>query len=315
MMTTYKAERVFMNTKVSITANSNLGTVNTNLAIEDAFLEFDNVMKKYTRFEKSSELAKLNNSFGKSTKISKELFYLIEKLIDAYHITKGRFDPTIIDLLEAWGYKKNSDYSQLDDPELLKKIQTTLKSRASAEEIVLNKKKLEIKLVKNQKIDLGSIGKGYAIDLASNHLKGFFGYSINAGGDIKSGGFNESGKRWNVGLTEFSLPNKKQTPARVFGSILLKNMALASSGGWVRRVKSFHHLLSTTNGLPENKVSQAFVTHKLATIADLWATILFLCGKEGIELVNEQKGLEGMIIDSKGNKFLSKNFKYKKIEE
>ncbi len=175
-----------------------------------------------------------------------------------------------------------------------------LKNRADYKDVKLNKAESSIQLASKQKIDLGNIGKGYAIDLATKTLsKKLTSFYINAGGDVYASGLNESSSPWNIGL---SIPEKATS---IFGSIKLENMSLAGSGSWAIKYKDFHHLLNPKTGKPVKDISQSFVIHKSAMMADGLATLLFLTGKNGLAILETQK-IGGLII--KDNQAISNKY-------
>jgi thiamine biosynthesis lipoprotein len=311
MIQKFTDERVFMNTKIRITVYSDAGTVATREQINIAYSKFDEVVRKYTRFKETSELAVLNSNQGKAHRVSAEFFQLVKYMLDLAETTKGVFDPTIIDLLEAYGYDAGYHFAKLDDPGLNNEIAKLVKSRPSWRDIELDEEKLTIQLAPKQRLDLGSVGKGFAIDLAYDALNVFESFIINAGGDVKAKGtsparrsFSEGG--WTVGLEQHPLPNRPPEPAKIIGSVELHDQALAGSGGWARRVKFFHHLLDPQTGLPRNEVSQSFVLAPTALDADAWATTLFFLGKPGLKLL-ESQNLEGLLIDLDGEIIASDN--------
>ncbi|MFQ5493372.1 MAG: FAD:protein FMN transferase [Candidatus Dojkabacteria bacterium] len=306
----YEDSRVFMNTLVKIRVTSDLGTVRTRQKISEAYNQFGNVVKRYTRFDKSSDLARLNQNPEQHFEVSDELFELVKLMLDLANLSGGAYDPTIIDLLEAYGYDSRNNFENLNSVNLLHEIRQLMKTRPSFKDIVLNEKAHTIRLQKKQRLDLGSIGKGYAIDLAYDVLAEFPGFIINAGGDIRAKGEKSNGSPWRVGILELSRPNRNPHPPKAIGAIELDGQSLAASGGWSRRVKFFHHLLSTRTGLPINETSQSYVLAKNATLADVWATILFTMGDAGIELINSQQDIEGTIFYSNGKISTSRGFSY-----
>ena len=293
-------DKVFMNTVIRITLFSDKSTVYTQQKIQDAFECFNQVVNKYTRFSPKSELSKLNNSGGKPMKVSNELFMLVEYMLKLADLTGGSYDPTIIDLLETYGYDQKSNFKNLDDPTLYDRIQKLLEIRPHFSMIKLNKKELTIELAKRQRLDLGSVGKGYAIDLAYEELSEFPAFMINAGGDIRVKGPKPEGGEWEIGLQRTQAPNSIAIGDELIGKIQMREGSLCGSGGWARKVKFFHHLLNPKTGLPINSISQTFTSAKTAMEADAWATILFTQGKNGLELLHKQ-GISGMVVENDGS--------------
>lgn len=300
-------QEVFMNTTINIQLFSDKSTIYSQEKIQKAFGCFATVVEKYTRFDPSSELSHLNNSSGKPHKVTKEFFDLIEYMLQLSKLTNGSYDPTIIDLLETYGYKSTYDFQSLEDPELFNKITTLVKVRAKPSDIILNGKDLTVQLAKRQRLDLGSIGKGYAVDLAFEELKEFPAVMINAGGDIRVKGPKPDGKAWKVGLYYGQLPNKELHQETSLGTLDLVDGSICGSGGWARKVKFFHHLLNPQTGTPINEVSQTYVLALRALEADAWSTVLFTMGIEGLSFL-EKKGYQGLIILSDGKISTTKNF-------
>lgn len=312
-------EQVFMNTIIRITLYSDKSTIYSQEKIQQAFDCFGQVVKKYTRFNSKSELAKLNNSGGKPFKVSADFFYLIEYMLDLSKLTDGSYDPTIIDLLETYGYGENRNFEALDDPDLFKNIQQLIAHRPKPTEIKLDKKNLTVQLAPRQRLDLGSIGKGYAVDLAYDVLSDFPAFMINAGGDIRVKGPKPESEpseevddddealqegrpdnnNWQIALYKAQLPNKALQQDSLLGTINLKEGSVCGSGGWARKVRFFHHLLNPKTGMPINEISQTFVIAPTAIEADTWTTVLFTLGEKGLELLRSKK-LAGIVVDKDG---------------
>ena len=279
-----------MNTRITIKIVSNLGTISTYDLINKAFEQFKFVVEKYSRFDNKSELGQLNSNSGVNFKVSDELFSLIQKILEIAKLSKGVFDPTIIDLLEAYGFDKKKDFSILNNEKGLKeKLSKLLKERPNWTEIRLNNTKKTIFLQPKQKLDLGSIGKGYAIDLAAKTLNPAKNYIINAGGDIYAKGKNEKNKYWEIGL---SIPKDK---TKIFKIVTLKNESLACSGSWASKIKYFHHLLNPKTAKPMQQIDQSFVRSKLSCDADGLASMLYLTGHDGLDILEKQK-IGGLIL-------------------
>jgi thiamine biosynthesis lipoprotein len=307
-------EMPLMSTIINITVISDKPTIFTNDKIDEAFSKFKYVVKKFTRFDKNSDLSKLNeNHKSFPYKVDKELFDLIKFSLNLAEITNGQFDPTIIDLLETYGYGEGLDFKELENQKLMEEIQKVVLLRNNFRKIKLNESSLEIQLAKGQKIDLGGLGKGYAIDLAYDLLDKYFdSFLINAGGDIRTKGKNLEDQSWLIALEKEPIPN---TSAHLssWGNINLSDKALAASGYWYRKIKFFHHLLNPVTGLPVNDTTQVFVISDTALQADAWATALFVVGKDAITSLKTQlkeRNIEVMIVDNKGNTHKTDKFPY-----
>lgn len=293
-------DRIFMNTKVEFNTWTAINSSEVHKIFDMGFTQFHFVIERFSRFNPESELSILNKSSEKGKKITKELFELIEFALNISKKTNGSFDPTIIDFLETYGYDANYNFSRLSNKGVIEKeISSILKTRPKYNDIKLNSKKLTIQLKKRQRIDLGGIGKGYAIDLAFKKLLPLGSFLINAGGDIKVEGYFKSFKYWPVGL---KVPSLGQ-----IGIVKLNNEAVCCSGSWARKVKFFHHLINPKTGRPQNELKATFVISKNAKDADAWSTALFASGENAYKLIKKYK-LKALLVD-KNNKIKPFNIK------
>lgn len=283
-----------MNTQITLKIiQDDESTISVQDAFESGFYEFERIVKAFSRFDPNSELSKLNNrdqslcvDKDKSIyKTSEELFDLIRKMIDVSRKTNGAFDPTVIDILEFYGYNSSYDFSKMDDPNFQKALDDLMATRKSWKDISLDMKNKTITFPYNVRIDLGGAGKGYAIDCAYESMlkSGVKNFLIDAGGDIRCSGENLENNKWRIEL---------KGKEKALGNIELESgQSIASSGSWARRFKSFHHLLNPTSGNPSQNFQTVFVLSNSAIESDMWATALFIGGEEIIKQKQELKYL------------------------
>lgn len=291
-----------MSTIVQIEINSDISKALAEDLIDKAFLEFDYVIKKFSRFDPQSELNQLNRHSGEFFRVSEELFTLIELALQASKESGDVFDPTIIDLLKTYGYDKSYNpeniVRKLDKPGFKKDFQRLLTSRPKPRETELDQSNQAVKLQKGQKIDLGAIGKGYAIDLARKVLErnGISDFLINAGGDI-------FGRSVSADKPKTAALFDPRNPDKSLGNIKLYNSALAGSGNFARKIGIFQHIINPLKGTKSQNsdILQTYVIAPTATEADLYSTVLFLTGKSGLDLIH-QKGYQGLVISNSGLK-------------
>jgi thiamine biosynthesis lipoprotein len=143
-------------------------------------------------------------------------------------------------------------------------------------------------------LDLNSIAKGFAADLAAQALEvlGHSDFLIEVAGDIVARGARPGGLPWTVAL-ELPIPDRI-VPVRL---IPLTEMAVATSGGYRRAQGAQSHLISPADGrpLPASGASVA-VLAPTAMEADGWATALAVLGPEAGLAVAESLGLAAAFI-------------------
>ncbi len=172
-----------MGTDVSIVAWSELDLEVVRSIFSKIQLEFLRINDTYTRFNNNSLLSTINVKAQENwIEITSEYYDLIKFSLNLFEITNGVFDPTIIDILEIIGYGNN--------PKENVDIKRYIRKRATAKNIFLRalNSKYEIMLTNNARVDMGGIGKGYAVDRAIELARPLGNVMINAGGDIRAFG-------------------------------------------------------------------------------------------------------------------------------
>ena len=181
------------------------------------------VNKSLSTYIPTSDISKINK--GDSTVVIDDMFLeVFQKSKRIYKETNGYFDPTVCNLVNAWGFgykREKRDLDTLQVKELMKQVgldKVTLKGRA-----IQNK-------FKGACLDFNSIAKGYGIDVVGRFLesKNTQNYLVEIGGEIRVRGKNIRNKRWKVAIDD---PNADGTRS-VSRVIELSNQSMASSGNY-----------------------------------------------------------------------------------
>lgn len=125
-------------------------------------------------------------------------------------------------------------------------------------------------------LDLGGIGKGWAVDRAVDALRdhGVFNGFVNVGGDLFALGTSEDGDPWEVGV------RSPFEPDRVIATFRLTDRAVATSGDYLRFFeyggRRFHHLIDPATGKPRlSGVRSVTVAAPTCLAADAATTTVF----------------------------------------
>jgi len=272
--------------------------------LNDVFQEINRLDYLMSNYKKESVLSELNkNASTEPADCNKELANVIEQSLRYSEITDGAFDITIGPLMKKWGFFKKQ--GRIPGKEELESILESV----SYKNIIIEEKAIKslsndpitVKTVhfKNAgtQIDLGGIGKGYAVDMAAKVLKqnGISSALINFAGNIYTFGTPPGKDSWVIGLQH---PRESEG---LLGTFEIKDKAVSTSGDYEKfftiEGKRYSHIIDPRTGKPvEGIVSVTIVTDN-ATRADALSTGVFVLGLEkGMALIEKLPDVEGIII-------------------
>ena len=255
-------------------------------ALDRAIAWFEQVERRCSRFDPSSELSRLSRQSGAAMPASTLLFEAVRFAITVAADTDGAFDPTIGLSMERRGFNREHRSGAT--------IETPLPSdsAASFRDVQIDPERCTISFARPLLLDLGAIAKGLAIDMAARELQPFGDFAIDAGGDLYLGGRSPAGDRWRVGIRH---PRHEDALA---GAVRVSDRAVCTSGDYERRapVDGGSHIVDPRTGQPGASVASVTVIAESAMLADALGTAAFVLGPhEGLALF-ERHGVDGLIL-------------------
>lgn len=256
-------------------------TIHSNSSIDESIIQtcFETAHQfeqNYSRFISWNTLDILNTQ--KTLLANTELISMIQLCLKVSKITHWYFDITLLPILENLGYGKQKQQ---------------MEEHIGYENIVLSWNTVTLK--NHVSIELGAVWKGYIIDIIYNILaKKTSEFIIDFGGDIRV--------KWKkkIGLED------PKDAKKLIGSIEIENLSIASSAWNKRTFWNSHHLMNPKTKISENNKIWVYVTHKLASFADIFSTALFVTPLDmSLEILNKIDGLEGLIIAQDGSMYQS----------
>jgi thiamine biosynthesis lipoprotein len=275
--------------------------------IDEAVGEIQRIESLLTTFSENSQTNQINENAGKKAIIvDEELFGLIERAQRISELTNGAFDLSYGSLDKRfWNFDKTM--SQLPDPITAKEKVKLINYK----KILLDKAKGTVLLKdKGMRIGFGGIGKGYAADKAAQLLrkKGVTSGIVNASGDLITWGNQPNGNPWTISLAHPDLPKQ------AFSKLNISNLAVATSGNYEKFVmidgKKYSHTINPKTGYPVSGIKSVSIICPIAELADALATPVTIMGVDaGLNLINQLKGVECIIIDDQNHVYKSDNIK------
>ncbi len=266
----------------------------------------DNVMSNY---KPESDLSKINRkAASESVSCDDELAYIIEQSIEYGDITQGAFDITIGPLMKKWGFFKAQGRIP-DNNELDSVLQSVSYKNIRIEEKTKkslfrgsNSEKVISFVNPHTQVDLGGIGKGYAVDVAMKLLRknGIRSALINFAGNVYASGSPPGRKSWIIGLQH------PRNSKEILGSFEVTDKAVSTSGDYEKfftmNGERYSHIIDPRSGIPVKGIASVTIIADSATKADALSTGVFVLGLDkGMKLIEKLSDVEGIIVYEESN--------------
>lgn len=262
-------------------------------AISIAAAEAARIEKKYSRYREDSIVYQINMSNGEGCEVDAETAVLLDYAQQCFFLSDGAFDITSGVLRRAWQF--NSDIKSKHP-----KVPTVSQVKGLLDIVGWDKVQWQspsLRLLPGMEIDLGGIGKEYAVDRVAILFSqlGIQSAVVNFGGDIVVLGPRRNGEAWGVGI-------ESPGSCGVAEVIKLHKGAIATSGDTRRFLVQngirYGHILDPRTGFPAPG-APATVTVQGDTCLEvgMLATMAMLQG-ENAEVFLEQQGVSYRIYDN-----------------
>lgn len=251
---------------------------------------------EFSFYREDSLVSGINRSAGKEgvpiSAAASELF----SLCDWFHwLTGGYFDPTSASLSRLW------DYHDVSLPLPAEAEIDAAKALVGWTRVDHTSKRFRLPDA-GMAIDLGGIGKEYAVDKVMEMIlgTGVRDVLINFGHDVRAAGKPPQGGAWSVGLED------PREPGRCWAGLRLDSGAVCTSGDYMRyRMigdKRYGHIVDSRTGYPvDNGCLSVTVVAPSCTEAGILSTSAFMMGEEkGMDLITRHFGAEGAIWTKAG---------------
>jgi thiamine biosynthesis lipoprotein len=254
---------------------------------------------RWSRFRPDSEVCELNRRSGDPVEVGDDTRLLVQRAIDAWRLSGGAFDPTVLGAVIRAGYDRSFDTLPAE-------------TTAGSSLLLIGCTDIEIadatvRLPAGTGFDPGGIGKGLAADLVLGDLlaAGAEGACVNLGGDLRVAGTSPRGEGWTCAI-------EHPWASRPLVHVGLADGGLATSTTLRRtwRVEGVtrHHLIDPATGLPSTSdLTAASVIAAEAWQAEVLAKSVLLRGsRRAFDLL--APGVVALVVDDLGRVRASEGF-------
>jgi FAD:protein FMN transferase len=250
---------------------------------EAALKEVERLEAQLSLYRPTSEIARVNALAAREpVRVSPSVFGLLQHARQLQTESGGAFDITVAPLVRCWGFMHGT--GRLPEPAEIAEA----RGRSGMAHVLLDDKNYSVRFEKEGvMIDLGAIGKGYAIDCAAEILReaGVTCALLHGGTSTVYGlGAPPDADGWRIAIGP-----PPDEPKTCQTTVVLRDNALSVSAVWGKSFefegKKFGHVIDPRTGWPVNNSVQAAVVLPSATETDALSTALLVMGCEGHEAI------------------------------
>ena len=288
-----------MDTYVTITVYDDLPAARVNAAIDSAFVEIRRIEGFASDYIDTSEIGRVNLMSGRdSLVISSELTDLLRRSFAYGDSSGGAFDVTVGPLELLWNIL--AVRPRVPSPDSVHDALRLVGYRL----VSLHGRTLYLPR-KGMRLDLGAIGKGYAVDRAMDVLAGA-GVTmaiVDMGGNLAVRWPGSRG--WDSTVATISVRHPR-TEGAFLGTFRYGSGGVSTSGDYERYFiaggKRYHHIMDPATGYPAPGVVSVTVVAPTAADADAISTTVFVLGRaKGMEFMQRTPGVDGFIVYEQGD--------------
>jgi thiamine biosynthesis lipoprotein len=256
---------------------------------EEALAEIQRLEARLSLYRPDSEIARVNARAAREpVRVTPEVFSLLDHARRLSIETDGAFDITIAPLMRCWGFLGAN--GEMPAPEAIAAARDCVGMRL----VELDARNFTVRFARpGVMLDLGAIGKGYAIEQAANLLRdaGVTDALIHGGTSTACGlGQPPDAEGWRVAIDRPAEGGHAKAKT-LLTTVTLKDQALSVSAVWGKCFEAggrvFGHEIDPRTGWPANAAVLAAVVAPSATESDALSTALITVGPDGHDAISQ----------------------------
>lgn len=249
-----------------------------------------------------SELYAINQTG--SSMLTEEASSLMEQALEICRRTDGALDLSIYPIVRAWGFTTGS-YQVPDEAEI-----QALLPLVDYRKIQYDAATGTVTLPEGMEIDLGSVAKGYAGQLAAQMLRehGVQSALLNLGGNVQTVGTKPDGSPWQIGI-------KDPQGEDAMMVLSVEDQAVVTSGGYERYFEqdgqTYWHIMDPSTGHPaDSGLISVTIVGDEGVVCDGLSTALFVMGLEKAADLWAQSGdFEAVFVTASGEVYITEGLR------
>ena len=262
---------------------------------EEALDEIDRLEAQLSLYRPGSEVARLNaQAHERAVRVTPGLFRLIERARELSSATQGTFDITVAPLVRCWGFMGGTG-SMPEDAAVQE-----ARALVGMHLLELDADQFTVRFTRpGVMLDFGAIGKGYAVDRATELLReaGVTSALLHGGTSTAFAlGRLPNGALWKIAVTSPT----NESAAQPVAAVELEDESLSVSAVWGRAFraggKSYGHIIDPRSGRPAEHARLSAVVLRSATETDALSTALLTAPELMPLLIGQRPEMRCLVV-------------------
>ncbi len=234
--------------------------------------------QRWSRFVPESDVSRLNAAPEALMIVSPDTVALVVAMKEAWRVTNGRYDPSMLAAIIAAGYAASIDGSGKTS-----RMPRRARHRRTVADVVVDPAASTVSVPPGIGLDPGGIGKGLAADMVVTELlaRGTGGALVGVGGDLAAAGTPPTAHGWYV-RAKHPLDARRDLVTLALG---VGGIATSSTltRAWLQDGRRRHHALDPdTQTSSRTDLAAATVIARAGWEAEAHATAALLSGSERV---------------------------------
>jgi thiamine biosynthesis lipoprotein len=267
----------------------------------DARAHLDHLEQRWSRFLPHSDVTRINTAAGRSVEVDADTLTLFDTMIDAWHLTGGRYDPTVLPALIAAGYGASKE-----DGQRVTVIPSGDLRIGGMAEVEIDHARRTITVPAGVVVDAGGIGKGLAADLIVARLidAGARGALVSIGGDMAMAGVAPHADGWIVTVEHPEAADGDLCTVSVSGGGVATSSTRSRT--WNHDGRARHHLIDPASAAQSTTdLAAVTVIARSGWLAEAHATAALLSGSDFVLGYLDRHDLTGIALPDVGSPLIT----------
>ena len=289
-------------------------------ALHADLVTYNQLYDIYNDYPGVTNVKTINDNAGKApVEVDDRILSMLELADQMYATTNGKLNIAMGSVLNIWhNYREAAEATETDADNKLPSMDEleAAAQHCDINNVIIDEDAKTVYLADpDMRLDVGSVGKGYAVEMVCQaaEARGLTSALVSVGGNLRAIGTKPDGSQWTGGVENpWNASDLYTASSMLSGAINMSDMALVTSGNYQRYYVvdgvRYHHLIDPDTLWPARYFDSVSVLSPDSGAADCLTTGLFCMSLEdGQKLIESLDGVEalwctpdGEVIQSSG---------------